>query len=117
MTTPLGTYSRSGETHELPNVANDLALVLEDYSASKIEINIESEEIPLNLLRGASIFQVKNRIKDQLTPDKDLIQSIEALDEAHETINLVSAEETRRATMDNSNSFNFKIFNPNIHDF
>jgi len=87
---PLGTYSRSGEARELPNVANDLALVLEDYSTSKIEINLESEEIPLNLLRGASISQVKNRIKDQLTPDKDLIQSIGALDEAHETINLVS---------------------------
>ena len=90
MTTPLGTYIRSGESHKLPNEASDLASVLEEYSDSKIAINLEPEEIPLWLIRDASIFQVKKRIKDQLTPDRDLIQTVVALDEAHETINLVS---------------------------
>ena len=46
--------------------------------------------IPLSLIRDASIIQARSKIKSQLTPDKDLIQSIEALDEAHETINVVS---------------------------
>ena len=90
MTTPLGTYIRSGVSHKLPNKANDLASVLEEYSDSKMAINLEPEEIPLRLIRDASIFQVKNRIKGQLTPDRDLIQTIEALDESHEIINLVS---------------------------
>ena len=90
MGTPIGTYIRSGKAFELPDVANELASVLEEHSDSLIEINLESEGIPLSLIRGASVIQARSRIKNQLTPDKDLIQSIEALDEAHETINIVS---------------------------
>ena len=90
MGTPIGTYIRSGKASELPDEANELASVLEEHSDSLIEINLESEGIPLSLIRDASIIQARSKIKSQLTPDKDLIQSIEALDEAHETINVVS---------------------------
>ena len=90
MGTPIGTYIRSGKASELPGRANELASVLEEHSDSLIEINRESEGIPLSLIRDASIIQARSKIKSQLTPDKDLIQSIEALDEAHEMINIVS---------------------------
>ena len=90
MGTPIGTYIRSGKTSELPGEVNELASVLEEHSDSLIEINLESKDIPLSLIRNASIIQARSEIKSQLTPDKDLIQSIEALDEAHETINVVS---------------------------
>ena len=90
MTTPLGTFICSGEVHKLPSKASELAVILEDYSNSKIDVNLESKEIPLPLIRNASISQAANRITSQLTPDKNLIQSIEALDEAHEMVNLVS---------------------------
>jgi len=88
--TPIGTYIRSGKASELPGRANELASVLEEHSDSLIEINLESESILLSLIRDASIIQARSKIKSQLTPDKDLIQSIEALDEAHEMINVVS---------------------------
>ena len=90
MGTPIGTYIRSGKASELPDKANELASVLEEHSDSLIEINLESEGIPLSLIRDASIIQARSTIKSQLTPDKDLIQSIQALNEAHETINVVS---------------------------
>ena len=90
MGTPIGTYIRSGKASELPDGVNELASVLEEHSDSLIEINLESKDIPLSLIRNASIIQARSEIKSQLTPDKDLIQSIEALDEAHETINVVS---------------------------
>lgn len=90
MGTPIGTYIRSGKASELPGRANELASVLEEHSDSLIEINLELEGIPLSLIRDASIIQARSKIKSQLTPDKDLIQSIEALDEAHEMINVVS---------------------------
>ena len=90
MGTPIGTYIRSGKASELPGRANELASVLEEHSDSLIEINLESEGIPLSLIRDASIIQARSKIKSQLTPDKDLIQSIEGLDEAHEMINVVS---------------------------
>ena len=90
MGTPIGTYIRSGKASELPGRANELASVLEEHSDSLIEINLESESILLSLIRDASIIQARSKIKSQLTPDKDLIQSIEALDEAHEMINVVS---------------------------
>ena len=89
MAAHLGTFIRSGEVHELPSEVSELSAILEDYSNSKIEVNIESE-IPLSLIRNASILQVRHRIAEQLTPDKNLIQSIEALDEAHDVVNLFS---------------------------
>ena len=73
MGTPIGTYIRSGKTSELPDEVNELASVLEEHSDSLIEINLESEGIPLSLIRDASIIQAKSKIKSQLTPDKDLI--------------------------------------------
>ena len=87
MGTPIGTYIKASE---LPSEADELASVLEEHSDSQSDISLESEGIRLSLIREASIIQVRNKIKSQLTPDKDLIQSIEALDEAHETINVVS---------------------------
>ena len=89
MAAHLGTFIRSGEVHELPSEVSELSVILEDYSNSKIEVNIESE-IQLNLIRNASILQARHRIAEQLTPDKNLIQSIEALDEAHNVVNLFS---------------------------
>ncbi len=90
MTTPLGSFIRSGKAYTLPREYSELAEILEEYSNSKIEVTLESEEMPLTLIRNASIFQARARIASQLTPDKNLIQSIEALDEAHEIVNLIS---------------------------
>ncbi|SVC30937.1 uncharacterized protein METZ01_LOCUS283791, partial [marine metagenome] len=88
--TPVGAYIRLGQVPELPTNANDLARVLEEHSKSKIALNLESGSIPLPLIREASIIQAREKIKNSLTPDRDLIQSIEALDEAHNVFNLVS---------------------------
>ena len=64
--------------------------------SNKLNNVISSEEkeayqnLPLCLLREASIIQAKTAIQESLTPDKNLIQAIEALDEAHSNFNLAS---------------------------
>ena len=85
---PIGTYIRSGVVLELPADVDALSLILAEHSESKVEVN--PGELSLSIIREASIIQARKRIKDDLTPDKNLIQSIEALDEAHDTLNLVS---------------------------
>ena len=85
---PIGTYIRSGAVLELPADVDALSLILAEHSESKVEVN--PGELSLSIIREASIIQARKRIKDDLTPDKNLIQSIEALDEAHDTLNLVS---------------------------
>tara|TARA_B100000029_G_scaffold511983_1_gene607403 strand:- start:567 stop:1328 length:762 start_codon:yes stop_codon:yes gene_type:complete len=48
------------------------------------------QNLPLSLLREASIIQAKTAIQESLTPDKNLIQAIEALDEGYSNFNLAS---------------------------
>ena len=55
--------------------------------------HILSEKVPeidIKDLRDASIIQTEKRILDSLTSDKNLIQAIQALDDAHTSLNLVS---------------------------
>lgn len=66
-----------------------LSQVLEDYGRSNGR-DFNFKDIPLAKIREASIIQAKNSIQNSLTPDKNLVQSIEALDEAHTTFNLMS---------------------------
>lgn len=56
------------------------------YHNSKEEFPI----IDIRYLREASIIQTQQRILDSLTLDKHLIQAIQALDDAHTSINLIS---------------------------
>jgi|TARA_B110000263_G_scaffold224961_1_gene215682 nucleolar protein 56 len=86
----LSTYSSSDQDLTLPTEPEELSKVLEKYSNSDVEIDLEGQSIDLPLLRAASILQVRHRIEKSLTPDKTLIQAIEALDELHTTFNLVS---------------------------
>jgi len=83
-------YSISGKDLALPVESEELSKVLERHSTSELEIDLDGQNIDLSLLRSASILQVKYRIEKSLTPDKNLIQAIEALDEAHTIFNLVS---------------------------
>ena len=66
-----------------------LSQVLEEYGGSNGR-DFNFKDIPLSKIREASIIQAKNAIQNSLTPDKNLVQSIEALDEAHTTFNLMS---------------------------
>lgn len=86
----MSTYSSSDPDLTLPTEPEELSKVLEKYSNSDVEIDLEGQSIDLPLLRAASILQVRHRIEKSLTPDKTLIQAIEALDELHTTFNLVS---------------------------
>ena len=65
-----------------------LSQILEKYSSNNSEFNFK--DITLDKLREASIIQAKNAIQKSLTPDKNLIQSIKALDDVHTTFNLMS---------------------------
>ena len=47
-------------------------------------------EIDIKDLRDASIIQTEKRISASLTSDKNLIQAIQALDDAHTSSNLLS---------------------------
>ena len=84
------TYSSSEQDLALPTEPEELSEILEKHSNSEIKIDLNRENIDLSLLRAASILQANLRIQKSLTPDKNLVQAIEALDEAHTTINLVS---------------------------
>lgn len=50
----------------------------------------ESPGIEIKYLRAASIIQTQQKILDSLTLDKHLIQTIQALDDAHTSLNLLS---------------------------
>ena len=47
-------------------------------------------EIEMRHLRAASIIQTQQKILNSLTLDKHLIQTIQALDDAHTSLNLIS---------------------------
>ena len=83
------TYLSSGKRQPIPDSAEGLAKVLESNSLTSFEIRIKND-LPLELLRKASVIQVKQRIKNSLTPDKNIIQAVDALDEAHASLNLIS---------------------------
>ena len=75
------------ETGEIVN-PEELSNILENEDFSKLKN--EYLNLPFSLLREASILQAKRAIQNSLTPDKNLIQVIEALDEAHSNFNLSS---------------------------
>ena len=75
------------ETGEIIN-PEELSHILETEDFSKLKN--EYLNLPFSLLREASILQAKRAIQNSLTPDKNLIQVIEALDEAHSNFNLSS---------------------------
>ena len=75
------------ETGEIIN-PEELSYILETEDFSKLKN--EYLNLPFSLLREASILQAKRAIQNSLTPDKNLIQVIEALDEAHSNFNLSS---------------------------
>ena len=82
-------------TNSLSDQEKMLQLTPEDLSEvlSKeidIEKKVEYQNLPFSLLRKASIIQAKKAIHDSLTPDKNLIQAIESLNEAHSNFNLAS---------------------------
>lgn len=67
---------------------NAVLLVLEDSKYYDLEEKIP--EIDIKYLRKASIIQTEKKILDSLTLDKHLIQAIQALDDAHTSLNLIS---------------------------
>lgn len=67
---------------------NAVLLVLEDSKYYDLEEKIP--EIDIKYLRKASIIQTERKILDSLTLDKHLIQAIQALDDAHTSLNLIS---------------------------
>ena len=83
------TVSSSGNSQNLPKSSEALAdffcLYPEQYSHFSL-----SKSIPLVLLRESSIIQVKGKIAENLTPDINLIQAIEALDENYGVTNILS---------------------------
>ena len=86
----LGSYIVSDKRKVIPKEVDSLAVWLEEYASSLFEIDIKNCLLPLNRIRSASVIQVRNRIKKDLTPDRNLIQSIDALDESYEILNLLS---------------------------
>ena len=81
------TENSLSETEELVS-PDELSNILENASFSNLKN--EYHNLPFSLLREASIIQAKRAIQRSLTPDKNLIQVIEALDEAHSNFNLTS---------------------------
>ena len=79
------------ETGEIINL-EELSHILESEDLSKLKD--EYLNLPFSLLREASILQAKRAIQNSLTPDKNLIQVIEALDEAHSNFNISSVTAT-----------------------
>ena len=72
---------------EEEQVNNTVSMISDSkYYNSKEEFPI----IDIRYLREASIIQTQQRILDSLTLDKHLIQAIQALDDAHTSINLIS---------------------------
>ncbi|MFL2941781.1 MAG: hypothetical protein ACJZ2N_03160 [Candidatus Poseidoniales archaeon] len=83
------TLSSSGKSQKLPKSSEELAKLLSSYPEQYSSFSL-SKHIPLELLRVACIIQVKGKIEENLTPDINLIQAIEALDENYSIINTLS---------------------------
>ncbi len=76
------------ETHERYTEIEELSVVLENTDF--LDLEKKYQNLPFKLLRKAGIIQAKRAIQSSITPDKNLIQVIEALDEAHSIFNLTS---------------------------
>ena len=88
-----------------------LSITPEDLSevlAKEIDIDEKKvyQNLPLSLLRKSSIIQAKKAIQNSLTPDKNLIQAIESLNEAHSNFNLASERFTTWYSQITGNSRN-----------
>ena len=83
------TVSSSGKSHKFPKNTEELAEVLSLYPVQNSNFSL-SKSIPLVILREASIIQVKGKIAENLTPDINIIQAIEALDENYGVTNILS---------------------------
>ena len=83
------TVRSSGKLQNLPKSSEALAEFLSSYPEQYSNFSL-SKHIPLELLREASIIQVKGKIEENLTPDINLIQAIEALDENYSVTNTLS---------------------------
>ena len=59
-------------------------------SGDYTEINKVFRKLPLSILRKTAINHAREGIKQSLTPDKNLVQVLESLDEAHTVYNLAS---------------------------
>jgi nucleolar protein 56 len=82
------TTNTLSESHENYTNVEEISVLLENTDF--LELEKEYQNLPFALLRKAGIIQAKRAIQDSLTPDKNLIQVIEALDEAHSNFNLSS---------------------------
>ncbi len=82
------TTNHLSESHEHDINAEEISVLLEHTEFQDLEK--EYQNLPFMLLRKAGIIQAKRAIQTNLTPDKNLIQVIEALDEAHSNFNLAS---------------------------
>ena len=83
------TVSSSGKSQKLPKNSEALADTLSSYPAQHSNFSL-SKIIPLEILREASIIQVEGKIAENITPDINLIQAIEALDENYGVTNILS---------------------------
>ena len=83
------TVSSSGKSQKLPKSSEALADSLSSYPAQYSNFSL-SKNIPLEILREASIIQVEGKIAENITPDINLIQAIEALDENYGVTNILS---------------------------
>ena len=83
------TVSSSGKSQKLPKSSEALADTLSSYPAQYSNFSL-SKIIPLEILREASIIQVEGKIAENITPDINLIQAIEALDENYGVTNILS---------------------------
>ena len=78
---------KSVTTGDEEQVNNAVSMISDSkYYNSKEEF----PKINIRYLREASIIQTQQRILDSLTLDKHLIQAIQALDDAHTSLNLIS---------------------------
>ena len=67
---------------------NNVVTILDDSKYYNLAKKVP--DIDIKDLREASIIQTEKRILDSLTSDKNLIQAIQALDDAHTSLNLIS---------------------------
>ena len=78
---------KSVNTDEGEKISNILTILNDSgFHVSKDSL----PQISMEDLRKASIIQTQKRIMESLTLDKNLIQVIEALDDAHTSLNLIS---------------------------
>ena len=78
---------KSVNTDEEEKISNILTILNDSGSKDSEDL---LPQISMEDLRKTSIIQTKKRILESLTLDKNLIQAMEALDDAHTSLNLIS---------------------------